>query len=276
MQLFCRQEQMKALKSLQEQDKPSAADKINFNNTPNWIAYSTTAINITGDIRFSDEILTFKNGAKSRIKLVQREGNSRLFELKAPDKSLSNGNSICPDNDTNLFMLTTFKDDEIVKNSVFLELTFFDADKVTDIDADNICGTFKYTPSDDQSKFVINENIDQEMQDAGIVDYCTRELGINNPKSKKVLSCVKTQTEALTYLQQAGDFSACVGYSTGYRMLGSMEYIDKVPVVKCMILENPTARFASCVKSVTKKKYRYGTVDWDYEASEKIAKCFNK
>lgn len=275
MQLFCRQEQMKALKLLQDQDRPSVADKTNFINTPIWSAYSTTAIKITGDIKFTGDTLLFKNGAKSKIRLLETKDNSRLYELKAPAKSLLNGNTLCSDDDDKLYMLTTIRVDTFSTDDVLLEIAIFDVEQISEIDADKVCASYSYTPAQDQANFSVDEDIDQKIHNAGIVDFCMAELGIQNPKSKKVLTCVKAQTEAIQYLQQTGDFSECASYSTGFRMLGSMEYVDKVPVANCKKRSKPSAHFAKCVKQVTGKIFREGFIEWEYEASEKIANCFN-
>lgn len=276
MQLFCRQEQMKALKLLQDQDRPSVADKTNFINTPIWSAFSTTAIKITGDIKFTADTLLFKNGAKSKLKLLQEKDNRRLYELQAPDKSLLNGNSLCSDDDDKLYMLTKISVDRFNKDEATLEIDMFDVDHISDINPDKICATYNFSQAPDQVNFIIDENIDKKIYDASITDYCMAKFDNYNPQTKKVRSCVKAQTEATAYLQQAGDYSQCVGYSTGYRSLGSMEYVDKVPIASCMKRSKPSTHFANCVKQVTGKVFREGSIEWDREASEKIAKCFNK
>ncbi|AWB33171.1 hypothetical protein [Orrella marina] len=80
------------------QDYVSPKQATVFPTPSNWVALSTTAMAITGDIRLSDNELQFSNGVSIYLDLLEHEPQTgqTLFGLKdRANPVLLNGNLLC-------------------------------------------------------------------------------------------------------------------------------------------------------------------------------------
>ena len=70
--------------------------------------------------------------------------------------------------------------------------------------------------------------------------------------------------------------SNCVGYITGLRGLGSMEYVSKLSLPSCLETKNSESLFNDCVRRVTGRVRYDNSIYWGSEQADGIAKCFNR
>lgn len=90
--------------------------------------------------------------------------------------------------------------------------------------------------------------------------------------------CLEEQNRASNEISESfteEKMSACTGYTTGMRSLGSMENIDQVPLAKCMKMKDPYPIFSDCVKKITNKQIKNGNRFWNRQEADNIASCFN-
>lgn len=116
---------------------------------------------------------------------------------------------------------------------------------------------------------------------SGLIDDMCRVSVYREPTNLGLHSCVADQISALAEiyrLDQGGSHqieSRCVGYVTGERGLGSMEYVDANLTLACVRKPDRDMVFADCVVQVTRRIYDGMTIFWDSQAAEGIEACFN-
>src|SRR6185503_16361179 len=104
-----------------------------------WVAYSTTAMSITGDVTFQPTQMTFTGGKSVALSYVKKMGQYSLYRVSGKSNlHLLRGNTICG--------ATLPGYVAVSRTGADVAVSFFSAGiPPTNINASSLCSTYRYT-----------------------------------------------------------------------------------------------------------------------------------
>lgn len=259
-----------------------------------WEPLSTTAISITGAVRTSVSAIDFQNGERIKIEPVPggKSQHRHLFKVNGgTNPPLISGNRLCLEDEPLSYVILDTSPSIVgsCANELGCGMTLETYCNVKDLRSPNSkdeeAGTYSYVKSNKQGLW--NPSIDiEEQREAGQIETYCSDVANYDSDPEKWRQCIDSETNAGKEIGKimegknsgdAQDLAAnCVGYITGLRGLGSIEYVSQPPILGCLKVNNPKLLFDDCVRRITGKAPQDRIIHWGREQADSIADCFNQ